>query len=99
MKVALKASRSIGVLALLLSVAAVGVAALVEGSGKVYSILEKAFYLTAEEGVWIRPGLNLEIKSVYIPASRQPVVIFRITDDNGQPRSAGSRRGIERRRS
>jgi OmcA/MtrC family decaheme c-type cytochrome len=85
MKVGLKAPRVIGVFVLLLSVAAVGVAALVDNSQRVYSILDKAFYLTAEEGVWIRPGLNLEIKSAYIPANRQPVVIFRITDDKGQP--------------
>jgi OmcA/MtrC family decaheme c-type cytochrome len=85
MKVGFKAPRVVGVFVLLLSVAAVGVAALVDDSQKVYSILDKAFYLSAEEGVWIRPGLNLEIKSVYIPANLQPVVIFRITDGKGQP--------------
>src|SRR5512135_573625 len=85
MKVGLKAPRIIGVLVLLLSVAAVGVAALVKDSGKAYSILDKAYYLSAEQGVWIRPGLNLEIVDAYIPASLQPVVIFKITDDKGQP--------------
>jgi OmcA/MtrC family decaheme c-type cytochrome len=85
MKVGLKAPRAVGVLVLLLSVAAVGVAALVDDSQKVYSILDKAFYLSAEEGVWIRPGLKLEIVDTYIPANLQPVVIFRITDDKGQP--------------
>jgi OmcA/MtrC family decaheme c-type cytochrome len=85
MKVGLKAPRAVGVLVLLLSVAAVGVAALVDDHQKVYSILDKAFYLSAEQGVWIRPGLNLEIVDTYIPASLQPVVIFKITDDKGQP--------------
>jgi len=85
MKVGFKAPRVVGVFVLLLSVAAVGVAALVDDSQKVYSILDKAFYLSAEEGIWIRPGLNLEIKSVYIPANLKPVVIYRITDGKGQP--------------
>jgi len=85
MKVGFKAPRVVGVFVLLLSVAAVGVAALVDDSQKVYSILDKAFYLSAEEGVWIRPGLNLEIVDTYIPASLKPVVIFKITDDKGQP--------------
>jgi len=85
MKVGLKAPRAVGVLVLLLSVAAVGVAALVDDHQKVYSIMDKAFYLSAEEGVWIRPGLKLEIVDAYIPASLQPVVIFKIADDKGQP--------------
>jgi OmcA/MtrC family decaheme c-type cytochrome len=83
----MKAKRSKAVLLFLLffSVAALGIAAFVEDSHKVYSAMEKAFYLSPEDGVWIRPGLNLAIQNVTIPADRKPVVTFKITDDGGQP--------------
>ncbi len=52
---------------------------------KIYSRLERAFYLDPEEKVFIRPGLNIQIVSVTIPSDRKPVVIFTLTDDAGQP--------------
>ncbi len=85
MKFGVKAPRVLAVFVLLLSVAAVGAAALVEDTGRTYSILEKAFYLTAEQGAWIRAGLHFEIISVTIPADRKPLVTFRLTDDGEQP--------------
>ncbi len=66
------------------SIAALGIAAFMDDSEKVYSAMEKAFYLSPEDGVWIRPGVNLAIQSITIPADRKPVVTFRITDDKGQ---------------
>ncbi len=85
MKFGVRAPRVLGVFVLLLSIAAVGAAALVEDTGRAYSILEKAFYLTAEQGAWIRAGLHFEIISVTIPADRKPLVTFRLTDDGEQP--------------
>ncbi len=65
-------------------IAGLGIAAIEEdGSQTVYSALEKAFYLTADQGVWIRPGLHVNIVGVTIPADRRPVVTFRLTDDSG----------------
>ena len=65
----------------------IGIAALVDrplGRQAVYNALEKGFYLSTEDGVWIRPGLNLKILNVSIPADRKPVITYRITDDKGQ---------------
>jgi OmcA/MtrC family decaheme c-type cytochrome len=69
---------------LLLLLGTIGLTLVRGDSEKVYSLLEKAFYLSAEDGVWIRPGLNLKILDVTIPGDRKPVVTFRITDDMGQ---------------
>jgi OmcA/MtrC family decaheme c-type cytochrome len=55
-----------------------------EEVARIYSILERAYYLTAQDAAWIRPGLNLRVQNVTIPADRKPVVTFRITDDGGQ---------------
>ena len=63
--------------------AALGIFAFVD-SQQIHSVLDKAFYLSAEDTVWIRPGLNLAIIDVKIPADRKPVVTFRITDGGGQ---------------
>jgi hypothetical protein len=51
----------------------------------VYTPADKEFYLTDEEVAFIRPGLELEILSVVIPADRQPEVTFMITDPAGMP--------------
>jgi OmcA/MtrC family decaheme c-type cytochrome len=67
------------------SIAALAIAAFVDDSGKVYSAVEKAFYLSPEDSAWIRPGLKLQIQNISIPADRKPVVTFRITDDKGVP--------------
>lgn len=46
---------------------------------------EVAYYLSADETVFIRPGLNVTIQNVTIPADRKPVVTFLLTDAQGQP--------------
>ena len=51
----------------------------------VYGESQKEFYLTAEQKQWIRPGLDIDVESVEIPADRQPVVVIEVTDDLGQP--------------
>jgi len=64
------------------SIAALAIAAFVDNSEKVYSASDKAFYLSAEDAAWIRPGLKLTIQNITIPATdRKPVVTFKITDD------------------
>jgi OmcA/MtrC family decaheme c-type cytochrome len=52
---------------------------------KTYAADEVAYYLSADELVYIRPGLNITIQSVTIPADRKPVVVFRMADDKDQP--------------
>jgi OmcA/MtrC family decaheme c-type cytochrome len=47
--------------------------------------LDRASYLAAEDAVWVRPGLNLQILNVSIGSDRKPVVTFQITDNGGQP--------------
>lgn len=64
---------------------ALGIAAIVQGPEQVYSALQKAFYLSEADAVWIRPGLHVEIVSVTIPMDLKPVVVFKLTDDKGQP--------------
>ncbi|MBM3792222.1 MAG: OmcA/MtrC family decaheme c-type cytochrome, partial [Acidobacteria bacterium] len=62
-----------------------GVAAMAENGDQIYSALQRAFYLSAEDAVWVRPGLHVEIMDVQIPASdRKPVVTVKLTDDKGQ---------------
>jgi OmcA/MtrC family decaheme c-type cytochrome len=70
---------------LLLTVGAAGIASTGDDVRQVYSVLEKAFYLSAEDGVWIRPGYNLQIQNITIPDDRRLVVTYRITDNNGVP--------------
>jgi OmcA/MtrC family decaheme c-type cytochrome len=85
MKVWKKIPRVVLLLALFSLIAGFGIAAIEEnGSQSVYSALEKAFYLSADDAVWIQPGLHVTITGVTIPADRRPVVTFRLTDDAGQ---------------
>jgi OmcA/MtrC family decaheme c-type cytochrome len=70
-------------LLLSLSLSGAGIAAF--EPGQVYSALEKAFYLSQEDAVWIRPGLNVKILDVQIPADRRPVVTLQLSDGKGQP--------------
>src|SRR5262249_7382141 len=74
----------------------IGIGKLKGSSDRIYSVLEKAFYLSAQDAVWIRPGLKLEILNVTIPADRRPVVTFKITDDAGNPldRTGGVTPGV-----
>jgi len=46
---------------------------------------DKEFYLTESQIAFIRPGLELEILDVVIPADLQPEVTFKITDPAGLP--------------
>ena len=50
-----------------------------------YTQKDKEFYLTAEQSNFIRPGLELIIDDVTIPADLMPEVRFRITDPAGLP--------------
>ena len=43
------------------------------------------FYLTDEGLAWVRPGLQIKVNSVSIPADRKPLVDVTITDDKQQP--------------
>ncbi len=84
MKRSIKTSQIFFLLLLALSIAGVGVAA-IEGDGQqVYTVLEKAFYLSAQDAIWIRPGLTLTINNVSIGTDLKPTVTFRIADGSGQ---------------
>ncbi len=72
-------------LILLILAGAFGIAALVKGPGRIHTRLEKAFYLSEADQVFIRPGLNLQILGVAIPGDLHPVATFKITDDSGLP--------------
>ena len=62
------------------------VAALLEDQApQAASPLELAAYLSTNDAVWIRPGLNVSILDVSIGADRKPVVTFKLTDGSGQP--------------
>ena len=50
-----------------------------------YTTKDKEFYLSPEQALFIRPGLELEVTDVVIPADRQPEVTFTITDPAGLP--------------
>ncbi len=65
--------------------AASGITMLKGSDASQYNPLDKAYYLTAEDTVWIRPGLNLKILNVSIGSDRKPVVTFQISDSSGQP--------------
>jgi OmcA/MtrC family decaheme c-type cytochrome len=78
-----KSPKILLLLLLFLSASAVGIKAF--DSEQVYSALEKAFYLSAEDAVWIRPGLKIQILDVSIPADRRPVAKIQVLDGAGQP--------------
>ena len=48
-----------------------------------YTTKDKEYYLSTEQLLFIRPGLDLEIMDVNIPADRQTEVTFRISDPAG----------------
>jgi OmcA/MtrC family decaheme c-type cytochrome len=52
---------------------------------QMYTTAQAEHYLTADQLAYIRPGLNITIKSVTIGADRKPVVQLAFTDDAGQP--------------
>jgi len=53
--------------------------------GGYYTTKDKEFYLTSDEIYFIRPGLELEILDVTIPADRQLEVTFKLSDPGGLP--------------
>ncbi len=48
-----------------------------------YTTKDREFYLTADQILFIRPGLELEILEVVIPSDRQLEVTFKLTDPAG----------------
>jgi hypothetical protein len=50
-----------------------------------FTAADNESYLTEDELLFIRPGLELEILDVVIPADLQPEVTFKITDPAGLP--------------
>ncbi len=51
----------------------------------VYAKSQAEHYLTKEQYAFIRPGLQVTVEDVQIPADRHPVVELTIADDQGQP--------------
>lgn len=54
-------------------------------NGGHYTTKDREFYMTPEELLFVRPGLELEILDVIIPADLLTEVTFRITDPAGLP--------------
>ena len=52
---------------------------------QLYAPSQKEFFFTEEELDYIRPGYNITINSVTIPADNRPLVDFSFSDDKGQP--------------
>ena len=50
-----------------------------------YTSKDSEFYLSTEQLLFIRPGLEVEILDVVIPADLQPEVTFKLTDSTGAP--------------
>jgi OmcA/MtrC family decaheme c-type cytochrome len=79
-----KRAMKIGILFLVFFMATtLAIAALVRKDGRRLTALDKAFYLTADETAYIRPGLLFTINSVTIPSDLKPLVTFTITDSLG----------------
>src|SRR5450631_3290632 len=68
-----------------LTLIALGVSFTIAGDGikPQYKATEKAFFLTAAEETFLRPGLNLTIQNVAINGT-SVTVSFQITDNAGQ---------------
>jgi OmcA/MtrC family decaheme c-type cytochrome len=52
--------------------------------GRQYTPWQKEFYLTKDEADYVRPGFNITVNSITIPADRRPVVDLFFADDLGQ---------------
>jgi len=52
---------------------------------QMYTKNQAEYYLTEEQLNFIRPGLNVTVVDIDIPADRHPVVELSFTDDMGQP--------------
>ena len=77
--------RLVGILAILLLTSAQVLAKsdLIAEYG--FTASDKESYLTVEEIIFVRPGLELEIMDVVIPDDLQTEVTFKITDPAGLP--------------
>ena len=53
--------------------------------GPVYSASSKEFYMTQDELDYVRPGFNITVNSITIPADGRAVVDLSFTDDKDQP--------------
>jgi OmcA/MtrC family decaheme c-type cytochrome len=51
----------------------------------VYAVSEAEHYLTPQQVEYIRPGYNITLVSIQIPADRRPLAEVTFTDDKGQP--------------
>jgi OmcA/MtrC family decaheme c-type cytochrome len=54
-------------------------------TGSRYKTSQLESYLSEDQVTYIRPGLNVKVNSITIPADRQAVVDFSLTDDLDQP--------------
>ncbi len=54
-----------------------------DSSQTLYSVLEKAFYLSDNAATFLRPGFHIQITGVTIGTDRTATVTFRLTDDGG----------------
>jgi OmcA/MtrC family decaheme c-type cytochrome len=52
---------------------------------QLYTKSQSEYYLTVDELKYIRPGLNITVESIEIPADLKPVVEVSFADDLGQP--------------
>jgi len=84
MRIGNRASKIAILFLLFFMAAALAIAALIDQKGHIYSALEKAFYLTDEQAVFIRPGLQVTIQDVTIPADLKPLVTFMVADSQRQ---------------
>ena len=68
-----------------ISAATTGIAKSDAVDGGMYTTKDKENYLTPEQMLFIRPGLEVIIMDVNIPADRQTEVTFKLTDPAGLP--------------
>ena len=86
MRITTKVAKMGILLLLFFAAAALAVAALVEeNEGRSIKALQKESYISEAEASYIRPGLNITIVDITIPADRKPVVTVKYTDNLGQP--------------
>jgi OmcA/MtrC family decaheme c-type cytochrome len=50
-----------------------------------YTAQQVEAYLSSDQMLYVRPGLNITVRSVTIPADRRPEVVLSFTDDKNQP--------------
>jgi OmcA/MtrC family decaheme c-type cytochrome len=74
-------------LSVLFGLILLGVAISIAGDGiqPEYTPAEKAYYLTAAQASFVRPGLKVDIQKVEIDSSRSVNVTFKLSDDQAQP--------------